>query len=63
MDRVAYPTSNRVSDKAIVVTYSRPQLNGRDVSAIVPPMRYGEQVPMKPLKSGFTNRLSSVIRL
>ena len=36
MDRVAYPTSNRVTDKAIVVTYSRPQLNGRDVSAIVP---------------------------
>jgi len=37
MDRVLYPTSNRVTDKAIVVTYSRPQLIGRELEDLVPP--------------------------
>ena len=32
MDRVFYPTSNRDTDKAIVITYSRPQLRGRNSS-------------------------------
>jgi hypothetical protein len=36
MDRVLYPASNRVTDKAIVVTYSRPQLNGRELVDLVP---------------------------
>ena len=36
MDRVFYPASNRVSEKAIVITYSRPQLNGRDLGTLVP---------------------------
>ena len=37
MDRVFYPPSSRVSDKAIVITYSRPQLKGRDLDVLVPP--------------------------
>lgn len=36
MDRVFYPASNRVTDKAIVITYSRPQLRGRNLEDIVP---------------------------
>ncbi len=36
MDRVFYPMSNRVTDKAIVITYSRPQLKGRELSELVP---------------------------
>ncbi|MAM16481.1 MAG: asparagine synthetase B, partial [Flavobacteriaceae bacterium] len=32
MDRVFYPMSNRVSDKAIIITYSRPQLKGRKLA-------------------------------
>lgn len=36
MDRVFYPPSNRVSDKAIVITYSRPQLRGRNLEDLVP---------------------------
>ena len=36
MDRVFYPPSSRVSDKAIVITYSRPQLRGRDLDVLVP---------------------------
>ena len=36
MDRVFYPISNRVSDKAIIITYSRPQLKGRQLEELVP---------------------------
>ena len=36
MDRVFYPMSNRVSDKAIIITYSRPQLKGRKLAELVP---------------------------
>lgn len=36
MDRVFYPASNRVKDKAIVITYSRPQLRGRNLEDVVP---------------------------
>ena len=36
MDRVFYPPSNRVTDKAIVITYSRPQLRGRNLEDVVP---------------------------
>jgi len=36
MDRVFYPMSNRVSDKAIIITYSRPQLKGRELEELVP---------------------------
>jgi hypothetical protein len=36
MDRAFYPSSNRVSEKAIVITYSRPQLKGRTVESLVP---------------------------
>jgi hypothetical protein len=36
MDRVYYPASNRETDKAIVITYSRPQLKGRDLADLVP---------------------------
>jgi hypothetical protein len=36
MDRVFYPTSNRETDKAIVITYSRPQLKGRNLETLVP---------------------------
>ena len=39
MDRVFYPSSNRVTDKAIVITYSRPQLKGRDLETLVPPYK------------------------
>lgn len=36
MDRVFYPASNRVTDKAVVITYSRPQLKGRNLEDLVP---------------------------
>ena len=36
MDRVFYPVSNRVTDKAVVITYSRPQLRGRNLEDVVP---------------------------
>ena len=36
MDKTAYPTSYRVSDKIAVITYSRPQLRGRAFKEIVP---------------------------
>ena len=36
MDRVFYPSSNRITDKAIVITYSRPQLRGRNLEDVVP---------------------------
>lgn len=36
MDRVFYPASNRVTDKAMVITYSRPQLRGRNLEDVVP---------------------------
>lgn len=36
MDRTFYPASNRVTDKAIVITYSRPQLRGRNLEDVVP---------------------------
>lgn len=36
MDRISYPTSNRMNDKAIVITYSRPQLRGRNLEDVVP---------------------------
>ncbi len=36
MDRVFYPPSNRDTDKAIVITYSRPQLRGRNLEDVVP---------------------------
>ena len=36
MDAAAYPSSYRVSDKAIRVTYSRPQLKGRSLADLAP---------------------------
>ncbi len=36
MDAVAFPSSNRVSDKLIKVVYSRPQLKGRELSKLAP---------------------------
>lgn len=37
MDVAAYPSSYRVSDKAIKITYSRPQLKGRTVESLAQP--------------------------
>lgn len=36
MDRTSYPAPYRISDKSVVVTYSRPQLKGRSFEEIVP---------------------------
>ena len=36
MDMATYPSSYKVSDKAIRVTFSRPQLKGRSVSELAP---------------------------
>ncbi|SFR52940.1 Protein of unknown function [Robiginitalea myxolifaciens] len=36
MDAAAYPSSYRVSDKAIRITYSRPQLKGRSLADLAP---------------------------
>ncbi len=37
MDVAAYPSSYRVSEKAIKVAYSRPQLKGREVASLAKP--------------------------
>ena len=36
MDRTSYPAKYRISDKAVVITYSRPQLRGRSFEEVVP---------------------------
>ena len=36
MDMAAYPSSYKISDKAVRVTYGRPQLKGRSVSELAP---------------------------
>ena len=36
MDQAKYPASNRITEKVAIVTYSRPQLNGRSFEDIVP---------------------------
>ncbi|MGB7394812.1 MAG: DUF2911 domain-containing protein [Pricia sp.] len=36
MDMAAYPTSYKEADKTVRVTYSRPQLKGRDLSELAP---------------------------
>ena len=36
MDQAKYPVSNRITEKVAIVTYSRPQLNGRSFQDIVP---------------------------
>jgi hypothetical protein len=36
LDAASYPSSHKVSDKAIKVIYSRPQLKGRELSKLVP---------------------------
>jgi hypothetical protein len=36
MDMASYPSSYRVSDKAVRITYSRPQLKGRSLSDLSP---------------------------
>ena len=36
MDAAAYPSSYRVSDKVVRITYSRPQLKGRSLSKLAP---------------------------
>lgn len=36
MDAASFPTSYKISDKVVKVVYSRPQLKGRDVSALAP---------------------------
>jgi hypothetical protein len=36
MDMAAYPSSYQVADKAVRVTYSRPQLKGRSLSELAP---------------------------
>ena len=40
MDAASYPSDYKVSDKAVKITYSRPQLNGRALSELAP---YGKQ--------------------
>tara|TARA_B100001094_G_scaffold6515_1_gene5808 strand:+ start:9198 stop:9731 length:534 start_codon:yes stop_codon:yes gene_type:complete len=36
MDVAAFPSSYKISDKIVKVTYSRPQLNGRDLLKLAP---------------------------
>lgn len=36
MDAAAYPSSYKISDKAVKVTYGRPQLKGRDLAKLAP---------------------------
>ena len=36
MDVASYPTSYKISDKTVKVTYSRPQLKGRALSKLAP---------------------------
>lgn len=36
MDQAAFPSSYRVSDKVMKITYSRPQLKGRSLSKLAP---------------------------
>ena len=36
MDAAAYPSSYKISDKAVKVTYGRPQLRGRDLAKLSP---------------------------
>ena len=36
MDQAAYPSSYRVSDKVVKITYSRPQLKGRSLDKLAP---------------------------
>jgi hypothetical protein len=36
MDMASYPSSYRVSDKVVRITYSRPQLKGRSVADLAP---------------------------
>jgi hypothetical protein len=36
MDAAAYPRSYKISDKAVKVTYGRPQLKGRDLAKLAP---------------------------
>ena len=36
MDQAKYPTSNRITKKVAIITYSRPQLKGRSFNDIVP---------------------------
>ncbi|NER18600.1 DUF2911 domain-containing protein [Spongiivirga citrea] len=36
MDAASFPSSYRVSDKAVKVTYSRPQLKGRSMATLAP---------------------------
>ncbi|WP_394747043.1 DUF2911 domain-containing protein [Spongiimicrobium salis] len=36
LDKASYPSSGRVADKAVRVTYSRPQLKGRSISELAP---------------------------
>ncbi|QXP72957.1 DUF2911 domain-containing protein [Tenacibaculum sp. AHE15PA] len=36
MDAASYPSSYRVSDKLVKITYSRPQLKGRNVAKLAP---------------------------
>jgi hypothetical protein len=36
MDQAAYPSSYRVADKAMKITYSRPQLKGRSMAKLAP---------------------------
>ena len=37
MDVATFPSSYKISDKIVKVTYSRPQLNGRDLVKLAPP--------------------------
>ena len=62
MDRVFYPAANRVSDKAIIITYSRPQLKGRELGELIPTYKIWrtganeatEIRVLKPIKLGDT---------
>ena len=36
MDQAKFPTSNRVTEKVAIITYSRPQLKNRSFDDIVP---------------------------
>jgi hypothetical protein len=39
MDMASFPSSYKISDKIVKVTYSRPQLKGRDLQKLAPPLK------------------------
>jgi hypothetical protein len=39
MDMASFPSSYKISDKIVKVTYSRPQIKGRDLQKLAPPLK------------------------